>query len=89
MNGRLKVNSALQVIGLDNVYAIGDCCNTSEEKMAAHAESHAICVATNIWRTLQGKNKLPYRQGKYQLERVGYRGSTQFLSNANCQTKRA
>ena len=62
-NGRLKVSSALQVIGVENVYAIGDCCNTSEEKMAAHAESHAICVATNIWRTLQGKNRLPYRQG--------------------------
>ena len=62
MLGALKTNGKFET-GAPGVYAIGDCCNTSEEKMAAHAESHAICVATNIWRTLQGKNKLPYRQG--------------------------
>ena len=45
---RVKVDSALQVEGLKNVFAIGDCCNTPEEKMAAYAQRHGEHVAKNI-----------------------------------------
>ena len=61
--GRLKVDEILQVIGEDSVYAIGDCCNTDEEKMAAHAGNHGEAVAANLIRELKGKEKLPYKSG--------------------------
>ena len=61
---RLKVTKELLVIGEPNVYAVGDCCNTAEEKLAAHACAHARCVANNIWRDMKGKQKQPYRQCK-------------------------
>ena len=46
--GRVRVTPELRVSGLDHrappVFAIGDCCDTKEEKMAAHAETHANLV---------------------------------------------
>ena len=62
---RLKVTPELLIVGETNVYAIGDCCNTSEEKLAAHACAHARTVAFNIWRDIKGKAKKPYTQSKY------------------------
>ena len=50
------------VIGESNVYAIGDCCNTPQEKLAAHACAHARTVACNIWRDIGGKSKKAYKQ---------------------------
>lgn len=58
---RLKVDAMLQIQGMSNVYAIGDCCDTKEEKMAAHAGTHAYTVSNNLVRELQGKEKLPYK----------------------------
>lgn len=46
--GRIKVNSFLQVEGLTNIYAVGDCCNTKEDKMAAFAGKHGETVAANL-----------------------------------------
>ena len=59
---RLKVTKELLVIGEPNVYAIGDCCNTPEEKLAAHACAHARTVAHNIWRDIRDRPKQAYRQ---------------------------
>ena len=38
---QLKVNEYLQVEGLENVFAIGDCCNSKEIKEAFIAGLHA------------------------------------------------
>ena len=62
-NGRIKVNSQLRVVNTKNVYAIGDCCNTREEKMAAHAEAHGTLVAKNIYREMQLNERVNYSQG--------------------------
>ena len=61
---RLKVTPQLLIAGETNIYAIGDCCNTSEEKLAAHACAHARTVAHNIWRDIKNKEKKTYRQSK-------------------------
>ena len=62
---RLKVTPELLLVGESNIYAIGDCCNTSEEKLASHACAHARTAAHNIWRDIKGKAKKPYVQSKY------------------------
>merc|ERR1711935_1285805 len=35
-NNRVKVNEFLQLAGFPHIYAIGDCCNTDEYKMASY-----------------------------------------------------
>ncbi|NP_001186939.1 ferroptosis suppressor protein 1 isoform X1 [Danio rerio] len=62
-NGALKVNKHLQVEGFDNVYAVGDCANLSEPKMAYHAGLHAGVAATNIINSLSGKALTSYKTG--------------------------
>ena len=64
---RLKVTPELLLVGESNIYAIGDCCNTSEEKLASHACAHARTVAHNIWRDIKGKTKKPYIQSKFMM----------------------
>jgi len=55
-NGRIKVNGYLQVEGMKNkkIFAIGDCCNTQEDKMAAYAGKQAELLVNNITMTLRG-----------------------------------
>lgn len=60
-NNRVKVTAELLVDGTDKVYAIGDCCNTAQEKMAAHAQNHGETVAENIALELKGKAKKAYK----------------------------
>ncbi|KAL0177552.1 hypothetical protein M9458_026446, partial [Cirrhinus mrigala] len=55
------VNQHLQVEGFDNVYAVGDCANLNEPKMAYHAGLHAAVAATNIKNSLTGKCLTSYR----------------------------
>lgn len=62
-NGALKVNKHLQVEGFDNVYAVGDCANISEPKLAYHAGLHAGVAATNIINSLSGKALTSYQTG--------------------------
>ncbi|KAJ6661567.1 hypothetical protein lerEdw1_013806 [Lerista edwardsae] len=62
-NGALKVNEHLQVNGYDNIYAIGDCADVKEPKMAYHAELHAKVVATNIANSLMQKPLKTYKPG--------------------------
>jgi len=59
---RIKVDPYLEVCKLNDVFAIGDCCDTDEHKMAAHANNHGALVADNIIRSITGQAKKPYKQ---------------------------
>lgn len=67
-NGALKVNEHLQVDGYDNIYAIGDCADVKEPKMAYHAELHAKVVATNIANRMMQKPLKTYKPGEMRRE---------------------
>ncbi|RXM35801.1 Apoptosis-inducing factor 2 [Acipenser ruthenus] len=62
-NGALRVNAHLQVEGLQNVYAIGDCAHLQEPKMAYHAGLHGAVAAENIINTLRNKPLRSYTPG--------------------------
>ncbi|KAH0623536.1 hypothetical protein JD844_006384 [Phrynosoma platyrhinos] len=62
-NGALKVNEHLQVKGYDNIYAIGDCADVDEPKMAYHAGLHADVAVTNIINSLTQKPLKIYTPG--------------------------
>ena len=62
-NNRLIVNEVLQIKGYSNVYGIGDCINTKEFKMAAHAEQHGLLIAENMIRSMKDKTLKPYKTG--------------------------
>lgn len=63
-NGALKVNKHLQLEGYENIYAIGDCADVKEPKMAYHAGLHANVVVTNIINSLTQKPLKTYEPGK-------------------------
>ena len=56
--------------GLEDVFAIGDCCNFPQHKMAAHAGDHGETVADNIKRPLQGYTRKEYKPSTDILEEV-------------------
>ena len=60
--GRVKVDEFLGVEGCPGEYALGDCSNTAEHKMAAHAATHADTVVANIVLEAAGKPPRPYKQ---------------------------
>ncbi|XP_035393041.1 ferroptosis suppressor protein 1 isoform X1 [Cygnus atratus] len=62
-NGALRVNEHLQVEGYENIYAIGDCADLKEPKMAYHAGLHANIVVTNIINSLTHKPLKTYQPG--------------------------
>uniref|UniRef100_UPI00398F245C ferroptosis suppressor protein 1-like n=1 Tax=Pristiophorus japonicus TaxID=55135 RepID=UPI00398F245C len=62
-NGALIVNEHLQVIGMVNVYAIGDCADVKEPKMAYHAGLHAVVAVDNIANSLREKPLKVYKPG--------------------------
>lgn len=62
-NGALKVNEHLQVEGFANIYAVGDCADIKEPKLAYHAGLHAAVAVTNIINSLIGKELTMYRTG--------------------------
>ncbi|NXL57729.1 AIFM2 factor, partial [Chordeiles acutipennis] len=62
-NGALKVNKHLQLEGYDNIYAIGDCADLKEPKMAYHAGLHANIAVTNIINSLINKPLKTYEPG--------------------------
>lgn len=63
-NSALKVNKHLQLEGYENIYAIGDCADLKEPKMAYHAGLHANIVVTNIINSLTHKPLKTYKPGK-------------------------
>ncbi|KAL0964298.1 hypothetical protein UPYG_G00321950 [Umbra pygmaea] len=66
-NGCLRVNKYLQVEGYDNVYAVGDCANILEPKLAYHAGLHAGVAVTNITNSLMEKPLKPYKPGSVSM----------------------
>lgn len=61
--GRIKVNDELMVIGENAIYAIGDCCDTKEVKMAAHCKLHGDLITDNIVADVKGEPKKKYGGG--------------------------
>ncbi|NXE81727.1 AIFM2 factor, partial [Cochlearius cochlearius] len=59
----LKVNKHLQLEGHENIYAIGDCADLKEPKMAYHAGLHADIAVTNIINSLTHKPLKTYEPG--------------------------
>nr|XP_015102183.1 apoptosis-inducing factor 2 isoform X2 [Vicugna pacos] len=62
-NGALKVNEYLQVEGCSHVYAIGDCADVKEPKMAYHAGLHANVAVANIINSMKQRPLKAYRPG--------------------------
>lgn len=62
-NGALKVNEFLQVEGYSNIYAIGDCADIKEPKMAYHAGLHANIVVANIVNSMKQRPLKAYKPG--------------------------
>ncbi|XP_032850456.1 ferroptosis suppressor protein 1 isoform X2 [Tyto alba] len=62
-NRALKVNKHLQLEGYENIYAVGDCADLKEPKMAYHAGLHANIVVTNIINSLTHKPLKTYEPG--------------------------
>ncbi|KAK2545148.1 ferroptosis suppressor protein 1 [Columba livia] len=62
-NSALKVNKHLQLEGYENIYAIGDCADLKEPKMAYHAGLHANVAVTNIINSLTHKPLKTYKPG--------------------------
>ncbi|XP_070537745.1 ferroptosis suppressor protein 1-like [Ptychodera flava] len=79
---RLKVNEFLEVIDCTNVYAIGDCNNVQETKMAYRAGLQADLLAANLIKESQGKPKSPYKPaGHMMLLSIGRNGGAFQLPN--------
>jgi len=57
-NGALKVNEHLQVEGQPDIYAIGDCNNVAENKLAIAAQKQAKLVYHNLSVSFSGDGKL-------------------------------
>ncbi|XP_012872646.1 PREDICTED: apoptosis-inducing factor 2 [Dipodomys ordii] len=62
-NGSLRVNEFLQVEGYNNIYAIGDCADVKEPKMAYHAGLHANVVVANIVNSIKQRPLKAYKPG--------------------------
>lgn len=67
-NGALRVNEFLQVEGSSNIYAIGDCADTKEPKMAYHAGLHANVAVANIVNSMKQRPLKAYKPG---MENMG------------------
>ncbi|XP_049646454.1 ferroptosis suppressor protein 1 [Suncus etruscus] len=62
-NGAVRVNEHLQVEGHSNIYAIGDCTDLQEPKMAYHAGLHASIAVANIVNTAKQRPLKAYKPG--------------------------
>ncbi|KAI8489718.1 Apoptosis-inducing factor 2 [Branchiostoma belcheri] len=60
-NGSLKVNNFFEVQGTEGIYAIGDCSNIPETKMAYRASMHSDLLAKNILAQETGGTKKEYK----------------------------
>ena len=62
-NGQLKVDEFLRVAGYDDIYAIGDCCNSKDIKLAYAAGEQACHVTRNLLNKDAGKPEAPWKEG--------------------------
>lgn len=53
-NNRIKVNEFFALEETPTVFAIGDCCNTNENKLGVYAMKHAELVVSNILKVASG-----------------------------------
>ncbi|XP_066266661.1 ferroptosis suppressor protein 1-like [Branchiostoma lanceolatum] len=60
-NGSLKVNNFFEVQGTEGIYAIGDCTNIPETKMAYRAGMHADLLVKNILAQETGGTRKEYK----------------------------
>lgn len=63
-SGALRVNEHLQVEGCSHIYAIGDCANVREPKMAYHAGLHASVAVANIINSVKQRPLKTYKPGQ-------------------------
>jgi NADH dehydrogenase FAD-containing subunit len=63
-NGALKVNEFGQVEGFDDVFALGDCCNAKEMKLAMVAKLQADHVLRNIGNMFHKRSLEPWHKGE-------------------------
>lgn len=61
------MNEFLQVEGYSNIYAIGDCADIKEPKMAYHAGLHANIAVANIVNSMKQRPLKAYKPGKERL----------------------
>ncbi|XP_031159523.1 apoptosis-inducing factor 2 [Sander lucioperca] len=66
-DGALKVNDHLQVDGFSNVFAVGDCADIKEPKLAYHAGLHAAVAVNNISNSVRGKELTSYHTGNVSM----------------------
>lgn len=69
----MRVNEHLQVEGHSNIYAIGDCADLQEPKMAYHAGLHASIAVANIVNTAKQRPLKAYKPGLGPWGRGGVR----------------
>lgn len=83
-NGALRVNEYLQVEGYSHIYAIGDCADVREPKMAYHASLHASVAVANIVNSMKQRPLKTYKPGqephmRHSLKRVWVRCGEAFV----------
>ncbi len=62
-NGSLKVNEYLEVEGCKDVYAMGDCTNIPENKLAFAAEAHADFITETLRKKENNQELKAYKPG--------------------------
>ncbi|KAJ7112409.1 hypothetical protein C8R43DRAFT_1040589 [Mycena crocata] len=62
-NGRVRVNSHLQMVGNPNIFAAGDVANLVEEKQLAKCTKHASVIVPNVISILNGKESTAQYKG--------------------------
>jgi NADH dehydrogenase FAD-containing subunit len=68
---RIKVNRSLQLEGHPYIFALGDCNNIQEEKLAINAKRHATLTVDNILRLNRGIKLQPYAVSKLSAALIG------------------
>ena len=65
-SGQLTVNEHLQVVGYDDIYALGDCTALDEEKNIPNLKEHVKLLLTNFTKMAKNQtNFKKYKPGKY------------------------
>lgn len=72
-SGALKVDSYLQVEGHEDVFALGDCNNTPENKLGMAAETQAGVLIENMKKKYNQQEMVPYKPGKWNLLYIIYK----------------
>ncbi len=66
-HGRLNVDEFFQVKGYNDIFAVGDCTDVADPKLAYAAEFQAKHVFKNLKNLLTSRAITPYKSGKYNM----------------------